>query len=47
VTLHPVPAAFRAPEYRVVDFYAVQLRIWAAKLIICTRSYHRKDFRRG
>lgn len=42
----PVPPAFRAAPFGPVDFYAVQLRIWRAKLIVRAARYRHMEFAR-
>jgi len=41
----PVPPAFRAPELnRRVDWYAIRLRFWRAKLIAKAARYSEMEF---
>ncbi|MFC0305152.1 hypothetical protein ACFSTI_20895 [Rhizorhabdus histidinilytica] len=43
----PIPPAFRAAPFGPIDLYAVQLRIWAAKLIIAAARYRHMEFAHG
>nr|WP_157034319.1 hypothetical protein [Sphingomonas sp. Y57] len=43
----PIPPAFRAAPFGPIDLYAVQLRIWAAMLIVAAARYRHMEFARG
>lgn len=48
MTRRPIPPAFCAQDpRRPVDWYAIRLRLWAAKLVMKAARYREMEFARG